>query len=961
MKSLLTLSFFFFTLSLFTQNLSLKTGTTRAVIIGISDYKHEKIPDLKFADRDAHAFSAYLQSKAGGNLPKENITILTNEKATAGQMYAAFDWLMAESKAGDKAIIYFSGHGDVERKTMAQRGFLLPYDSPPNNYHAGGFALFYLKDIIETLSIGKEAQVIMISDACRAGKLAGSNINGTQTTSILLSKQYANEIKILSCQPSEFSIEGEQWGGGRGCFSYHLTEGLYGLADKNGNGSINLLELERHLIDNVTTEADPHSQIPMTVGNKGEVISYVDQETLDDLLSHKKSNPLLAFSPIDTRGIEDVVLTNADSTIKELYDKFLVALEKGNLMEPKGECANDYFNILVKKEETSKVHGFMKRNFVAALIDESQEALMDLFYSSERYYSEYVYTEEKSVKNFAKYLERATELLGEDHYLYNSLKARQIYFSCYNLWENRDTTLADSIVGKNILDTALKGLEYDDEAAYIYWALAKSYYLEDTVKAINYFEKAIEYAPNWAMAYADFGLFYRDNLNFDKAIKYCEKAIQVDSNYFRVYQWLAYTYGTKGDWVKQREINTEASKRLEKLITSKSKADIFPYYYYQLGEAYWMLGKNQERAIEVLKIAADSIGDKELRVHTILGAVYAQNGNYIEAEKEYQIANVPSNDNRQEPLAYLAQLYQYRLRDYKKAEEYYYKCLDAQNPNNRGARSYGYYSLGNLYRLNLIDYEKAKNAYKKALELYPNNPDYLIGLGNAYFLTDSLDLAMINFEQAIDLNPNHSGAYYFIAKIHDQLKDTDKAILSVNKAIKLVPNHPYYHDFAASLYAQKGENEKAISSYKEAMNFSENPIKIGCNLGQFYIKINQLQEAESLFDSLALYDFTQSGEVYYLAKGFMSLKKMDSFESTIQKGIKKFPDDNTLFYNNACLYSLANQKGKALIQLETAFQKGYNSQDDYYHMQTDSDLDNIRDTPEFKALLEKYFPEETKK
>ena len=25
--------------------------------------------------------------------------------------------------------------------------------------------------------------------------------------------QYANEVKILSCQPNEFSLEGEQWGG----------------------------------------------------------------------------------------------------------------------------------------------------------------------------------------------------------------------------------------------------------------------------------------------------------------------------------------------------------------------------------------------------------------------------------------------------------------------------------------------------------------------------------------------------------------------------------------------------------------------------------------------------------------------------------------------------------------------------------------------------------------------------
>ncbi|MBK7305024.1 MAG: hypothetical protein IPI90_17740 [Saprospiraceae bacterium] len=47
--------------------------------------------------------------------------------------------------------------------------------------------------------------------------------------------------KILSCQPNEFSLEGEQWGGGRGVFSYHLVDGLFGLADRNNDGLITLV------------------------------------------------------------------------------------------------------------------------------------------------------------------------------------------------------------------------------------------------------------------------------------------------------------------------------------------------------------------------------------------------------------------------------------------------------------------------------------------------------------------------------------------------------------------------------------------------------------------------------------------------------------------------------------------------------------------------------------------------
>ena len=37
-----------------------KKGTTRALVVGISEYQDEGIPDLRFAHRDAQAFADYL-------------------------------------------------------------------------------------------------------------------------------------------------------------------------------------------------------------------------------------------------------------------------------------------------------------------------------------------------------------------------------------------------------------------------------------------------------------------------------------------------------------------------------------------------------------------------------------------------------------------------------------------------------------------------------------------------------------------------------------------------------------------------------------------------------------------------------------------------------------------------------------------------------------------------------------
>ncbi len=117
MRTLLLIPYFiFWSFVVLSQDLSFASTTTKAVVIGISDYHNEKIPDLKHAHKDAQAFASWLVSPSGRSLQKNHIRILLNKQATTGQMVASVGWLLETSQPGDKAIIYYSGHGDVERK-----------------------------------------------------------------------------------------------------------------------------------------------------------------------------------------------------------------------------------------------------------------------------------------------------------------------------------------------------------------------------------------------------------------------------------------------------------------------------------------------------------------------------------------------------------------------------------------------------------------------------------------------------------------------------------------------------------------------------------------------------------------------------------------------------------------------------------------------------------------------------
>ncbi len=60
------------------------------------------------------------------------------------------------------------------------------------------------------------------------------------------------------------------------------------------------------------------------------------------------------------------------------------------------------------------------------------------------------------------------------------------------------------------------------------------------------------------------------------------------------------------------------------------------------------------------------------------------------------------------------------------------------------------------------------------------------------------------------------------------------------------------------------------------------------------------------------------------------------------------PDDPTVWYNLACSYSLLYRLEECIEVLETAITLGY---DDIEHLDTDPDLDPVRETDEYRELI----------
>ncbi len=613
---------------------SAKEGATRAVVIGISDYQDPQIPDLRFADKDAEAFANFLRSPAGGSVPEAQIVLLTNQKAAAGNLIAALTGLVEDSKPGDRAIISFSGHGDVEQVTKSQWGYLLAHDAPPKVYPAGGTVpLPYLQDIIATLSEAG-VQVFIVSDACHAGKLAGSSRGGSKSATSGLAQQFSNEVKILSCQPDEFSLEGEQWGGGRGCFSFHLLNALVGDGDANADGAVSLLEAGRYLEEKVPADAAPQSQFPMTIGSRGTVLANVQSASLAAFREAKLPSPTL--SPGSMKGMEDALLADADSTLRELYHRFEAALESGNLLDSfgnpayapsAGKSANDLYLRLLREPEMSKLHGAMTRNLAAALQNQAQVVINQLLATDPQIVDD-AFSPVSRYDHLPAYLARAAELLGEKHYMYRFLKAREYFFRSKTLRaENHPGIPADSLLRRQLacLDTALS---FDAEAAYLFfekgylqfWGMRKSPEL-----CRPNFEKAIAQSPEWVLPLYFLGrvnaIYLGDTRN---GIPMLKKAIELDSTFLPAYREMG--------WATNLNYWFEEYVRRMSEYEQKNPERIPLVYYNYLGNSLWRLGRNEEAKAALLKGVDISKGKFPL-LYSNLGVVYCDLGQYEEAER----------------------------------------------------------------------------------------------------------------------------------------------------------------------------------------------------------------------------------------------------------------------------------------------------------------------------------------
>lgn len=218
--------------------------------VGINEYNDPVIPSTTYADSDADAFA-----KLWGNaVPRQNIHLLTNNKATLSAIRQTIRNGLSKAGQEDTVYLFFAGHGDaVELKEGKTTSGLLPYDARCNQVETYYQLPALMEDLRENV---KARNLLLVLDCCHsgaAGLIRGvenvyRTVSGKQLGKLVRHKDDYNWGVLTACRPEEKSRASLKYH--NGFFTHWLNYGLMGFADQkehsvygNDDGTVTFKEL----------------------------------------------------------------------------------------------------------------------------------------------------------------------------------------------------------------------------------------------------------------------------------------------------------------------------------------------------------------------------------------------------------------------------------------------------------------------------------------------------------------------------------------------------------------------------------------------------------------------------------------------------------------------------------------------------------------------------------------------
>ena len=427
--------------------------------------------------------------------------------------------------------------------------------------------------------------------------------------------------------------------------------------------------------------------------------------------------------------------------------------------------------------------------------------------------------------------------------------------------------------------------------AFAYGTRAQVYLnLEDTIQALKDYSQAINIVPDDDRFYNQRAQVYYEQGKYDLADKDYLKMISLKEGDVMGYMGI----GRNANAQKRYEDAIKQFDYVVKLEPNYSSAYSFR------AESYIGLKKYNEAIDDVISaLGIDRDRKAFYELQELADSAFEQ----TVAKLKVQKIKEPNEQSWDYDLGIVYE----RAAKYNKAIAYYKESLEKESNIITASRISSCYD-------DLGDYDKALEYCNQAIALDSVKTNYLYEKANILDNAGRTQEAIKTMSDYIANTPDEPAGYYQRGWFKDHFGDIEGALEDYTMAITLQPNVAYAYLNRGVLYRLKGENAKAESDFKQVVRLDSIP-----------------EEAECSFYAY-----------YYLGQKDKAIEVLNTVLDKDKKGN---------CYDAACLYSVMGEKEKALSYLRQSLEDGYRR---FAHIKRDRDLNNIRNTEEFKVLLKEF-------
>jgi tetratricopeptide (TPR) repeat protein len=264
--------------------------------------------------------------------------------------------------------------------------------------------------------------------------------------------------------------------------------------------------------------------------------------------------------------------------------------------------------------------------------------------------------------------------------------------------------------------------------------------------------------------------------------------------------------------------------------------------------------------------------------------------------------------------------------------------------------SWGYFNRG-LTALRMGDFEKARAKLDRAAALYPDYAETYLHRAIAFQGLREYDEALKDIDRALERNAPKARAAFLRVRVLELSGQRDAAKRELGEAMKLEPTDEIGWIARASA-RDATDLPGALSDLDAALVINSRSLTGLVNKANVLARLRRPTDAVRVLDQLL--DLYPEYTTAWADRGVMNarLKQWDAAKADAQEALKRDESPRNLF-QVAAIHALLTQhdpahKAEAIRLLTAALKGGFG----YEHIERDQDLAPIRDTAEFRRLVE---------